>query len=411
MSPATRILYVSPCLPTEQVYGTPLRVLQVANALRAIGQVDLIVLKLGEVGHTSNPAGAEAIRVRRVIKVHKTPPTTWRARLRCHFDTRFLGYHGNAIDPHDRDFVLNALANYDLVWLHQLRLADLFGRWQWPRSVMDLDDVPSTYLETILKRPDVGVEGRLRARVQRAIARRREALLPERFTAITVCSEEDRLYLGSADNVHVIPNGFPQPDRMPVPQPVAPPRLGFIGTLDYAPNVDGMNWFVSECWPRIKQQVPGVRLRLAGKFSDRLFAGVSDIDGLGWVADPASEIASWSAMAIPVRVGAGTRVKIADGFSRKCPIVSTRLGAHGYDVEDGRELLLADSAESFADACVRLLRDRRAAEEMANRAWLKFLDSWTWDALQPRVHAAAEYALRADVGRSPRRGQLQRAHA
>ena len=104
-------------------------------------------------------------------------------------------------------------------------------------------------------------------------------------------------------------------------------------------------------------------------------------------------------MVVPVRVGAGTRVKIADGFSRKCPIVSTRLGAFGYDVESGRELILADSADSFADACVRVLGGREEAEEMAERAWVRFLERWTWDALAPRVHAAVEFALRGGANR------------
>ena len=155
-----------------------------------------------------------------------------------------------------------------------------------------------------------------------------------------------------------------------------------------------VEWFVRECWPQIRRLVPGVRLRLTGKLTDRLFSSsVDGVDGLGWVEDPASEMATWSMMVVPLRVGAGTRVKIADGFSRRCPIVSTRLGAFGYDVENGRELMLADSPESFVDACVRVLREPAEAERMAERGWVKFLEHWTWDALAPRVHAAAEFAL------------------
>ena len=71
----------------------------------------------------------------------------------------------------------------------------------------------------------------------------------------------------------------------------------------------------------------------------RLKPNAPDVDALGYVADAASEMATWSAMIIPVRLGGGTRVKIADAFSRKCPVVSTRLGAYGYDVQTGRELI------------------------------------------------------------------------
>ena len=153
---------MSPCLPTERTYGSPLRVQQVASALSAIGQLDYVALKWGDVTEASNPGHGRAIKVRRVIDIHHNPPTAWRDRLRCNLDTRFLGYHGQTIAPEDKDFVQNELAHYDLVWLHQLRTADLFGRWHWPRSVMDLDDVPSTFLRTVLQQPGVGLERRLR---------------------------------------------------------------------------------------------------------------------------------------------------------------------------------------------------------------------------------------------------------
>jgi polysaccharide biosynthesis protein PslH len=118
------------------------------------------------------------------------------------------------------------------------------------------------------------------------------------------------------------------------------------------------------------------------------------IDGLGWLATPETEISSWSVMVVPIRLGAGTRVKIAQGFGLKCPMVSTSLGAYGYEVANGRELFVADTADEFANACVRLVQEPVLARQMAERAWQQFLDKWTWDAIRPRVWAAAEECLR-----------------
>jgi glycosyltransferase involved in cell wall biosynthesis len=155
-----------------------------------------------------------------------------------------------------------------------------------------------------------------------------------------------------------------------------------------------MKWFVRECWPLVKRQIPDARLRLVGKDTDGpLKPNAPDLDALGYLADAASEMATWSAMIIPIRLGGGTRVKIADAFSRKCPVVSTKLGAYGYDVQSGRELLLADKPNDFAHACVSLIRDRVAASAMADRAYAAFLQNWTWDAIAPKVWAAAEDAL------------------
>ena len=100
-------------------------------------------------------------------------------------------------------------------------------------------------------------------------------------------------------------------------------------------------------------------------------------------------------MVVPLQLGAGTRVKIAEAFSRRCPIVSTSLGAYGYNVEHEREVLVANSAQELADACLRAARQPEEAGRMADRAWSRFLEEWSWDAIQPRVWSAAEACLRA----------------
>jgi glycosyltransferase involved in cell wall biosynthesis len=228
--------------------------------------------------------------------------------------------------------------------------------------------------------------------------KRRESLLAERFSVLSVCSEEDRDYLGEAAKAHVIPNGFARPAEAPKRDPSNPPRIGFIGVMGYPPNLEGIRWFVREVWPLVKMEVPDARLRLVGKWGDEsLKPQGPDIDCLGWVEDPTEEIESWSSMIVPVRKGAGTRIKVAEAFSRKCPLVSTRIGAFGYDVQDCRELCLADTPEDFSAACVRMIREPAESSAMAERAWKRFLNEWTWDAIAPRVWAAAEDCLRGNA--------------
>ena len=104
-------------------------------------------------------------------------------------------------------------------------------------------------------------------------------------------------------------------------------------------------------------------------------------------------------MIVPIRIGAGTRGKIAHAFGRKCPVVSTTLGAYGYEVTDMREIILADSPAAFARACVTTIQEPALAAEIAERAWQRFLQQWTWEAIRPRVWAAAEDCL--TVNRRP----------
>jgi len=124
-----------------------------------------------------------------------------------------------------------------------------------------------------------------------------------------------------------------------------------------------------------------------------------DIDGLGWVDEPAEEIATWSAMIVPIRLGGGTRIKLAEAFSRKVPTVATTLGAFGYEVQNGNQLMIADRADDFSSACISLLQDPKVGEELANRAWNDYLSKWTWNAILPKVKSAVDACLAQSEGR------------
>lgn len=144
----------------------------------------------------------------------------------------------------------------------------------------------------------------------------------------------------------------------------------------------------------IKREFPHAQLRLVGRGSEGHLTKLGpDITGLGWLEDPGDEIASWSAMIVPIKVGAGTRVKVAEGFARRCPIVSTTIGAFGYDVENAREVLLADRADDFASACILLLRNPELGEALAERAHKRLLEQWTWDSFESTVGKAIQECL------------------
>jgi polysaccharide biosynthesis protein PslH len=85
-------------------------------------------------------------------------------------------------------------------------------------------------------------------------------------------------------------------------------------------------------------------------------------------------------------------VKAAEGFARRCPVVATTIGALGYDVENGREVLLADRADDFASACI-LLRTPELEKALSDRAHKRFLEQWTWDSFESTVGTAVQECL------------------
>jgi glycosyltransferase involved in cell wall biosynthesis len=389
-----RILFLSSSWPRGLSFGGQMRALHIGRALKEVGQVTLAVVGSDSPDHQSQLESAEEFSLVPPVVAVSSHRRGLMSKFRRAIDPHFLDVHGCMASSSERQRISQLVAIHDLVWIMNSRTPNLLQRWSWPRSHLDIDDVPSTYLRSRAEAATTLLQ-RWKSRVQQSLLRRRERLYPQRFTTLSVCSDEDRAYLGNLDLIHVIPNGFARPSTTPVSQPISPPRIGFIGLFSYPPNLEGIRWFLDQCWPALREAVPGVRLRLVGKETDGpLRPRDPDVDALGFVSDPAAEIATWSAMAIPIRVGGGTRIKIAEAFSRKCPVVSTRLGAYGYAVEDRRHLRLADSSADFVQACVDLIRDRKAAAAMAEFAWSEYLNRWTWDAIAPRVTAVAEDCLR-----------------
>lgn len=388
-----RILYLTTHNPCGETYGAQLRALHIGRALTHLASVTLVLAREGEI--TSGEIEAARAEFDDVRILHLSgAPSDFLQRVRRHLSLGIGNSFPQTCSWEEKRNFSEWASEQDLIWAHGLRIPSALRLDGKIRTFIDIDDIPSQLLRSQAVNQILRIK-RVKLRIKAREWRYREARLLNAFAGLGVCSEADRIYLGAHPSIHVIPNGFQAPEGIPRRYPASSVRIGFIGTFNYSPNVDGMAWFIRQVWPRIKSQHPSARLRLVGQATDTGKAGRGvDVDGLGYIEDPTSEIASWSIMVVPIFVGGGTRVKISEAFSRKCPVVSTSPGAYGYDVSDGNELLIADKAAAFADACLRLIHRPLEAAQMAERAWGRFLKEWTWDAANPKVWAAVEDCLR-----------------
>jgi hypothetical protein len=136
-------------------------------------------------------------------------------------------------------------------------------------------------------------------------------------------------------------------------------KVLFQGGMDWYPNRDAVEFFVTQIFSRIRRQVPDVRFVVAGRnpphdFRQRL-SRVPGVHFTGTVPDMRSEIASASVCVVPLRMGSGTRLKILEAAAMAKPIVSTHLGAQGLEFSDGQEIELADDPAVFANVVLKLL--------------------------------------------------------
>lgn len=150
------------------------------------------------------------------------------------------------------------------------------------------------------------------------------------------------------------------------------PSLFHIGGLDWIPNQEGIIWFLENCWPTIKSLFTKVKFYIAGRnappdFVDKLYV-YPGVVFCGEVENSADFISSKAVMVVPLLSGSGMRIKIVEGLALGKAIVSTSIGAEGIDVESGKHIAIADSAEQFSHKVIELLKDKQLVVEMGRNA-------------------------------------------
>ena len=226
---------------------------------------------------------------------------------------------------------------------------------------------------------------------ERQICQRADAVL-----AVSSVDQQALERLAPSLRVSVIANGIDAlpDDSTAVQQPTVPPILLFTGKMDYRPNIDAVLWFAEQVLPLILSAVPKVRFQIVGMNPHPRLAGLRqhpaiEITGAVEAIEPYMHAAT--VYVVPLRVGGGTRFKVLDAMVHGKPIVSTSLGVEGIAVQDGVELLLADTPQPFADAVIRLLHDAAQEQTLGNqlgqRARQFVLAEYSWQQIVPRLEA------------------------
>ena len=231
-----------------------------------------------------------------------------------------------------------------------------------------------------------------------------------RFDHVVAVSQEDRETMERAyglKSVSDVPTGVDTEFFRPRGTETREPHnLVFTGSMDWLPNEDAIQFFTKEIMPRIKVRVPDATLTVVGRnpYASLVELGKRDpsIIVTGRVEDVRPYMERAAAYIVPIRIGGGTRLKIYEAMAMEKPIISTTIGAEGLPVVDGRELLLADTAEKFADAVVSVLRDEATARELGERAAIAVRERFSWDKVSKAFAEACGMAIAEAGGAAPR---------
>jgi glycosyltransferase involved in cell wall biosynthesis len=191
------------------------------------------------------------------------------------------------------------------------------------------------------------------------------------------------------DNVIVIPNGIAVPGK-PGGATRTTRRLVYSGAPTYAPNLEAVSFFAGDILPRVREHVPDAWLAVTGATGGVALGDLTRTPGIvftGWLADIQSYVATSRVCVVPLLHGGGTRLKILEAMALGTPVVATRKGAEGLDLTDGEDILIANTAEEFAAATVRLMCDEDFHARIAGRAWETVAARYSWDRIGREMRA------------------------
>lgn len=191
---------------------------------------------------------------------------------------------------------------------------------------------------------------------------------------LLVCSEHDQSVMKKlcpGPSVAVVPNAIDVNQYAPSDRSDGATLL-YTGGMDWFPNRDAVEFFVTTILPELRRMVPQIKFVVAGrrgpeKFHQKL-SKIPNVEFHGPVTDMRAEIAGAAVCVVPLRMGSGTRLKILEAAAMGKPVVSTRIGAEGLNFAEGKEILLADRPVEFACLVADLLSDSKHRSALGQAA-------------------------------------------
>ncbi len=396
-----KILFLTPQLPYPPEKGTALRNWGLIDGLQARHRVSLLSFR--ECHREAELPLPLREACQRVVTVPQ-PERSLRRRLSDMISTRRPDMACRLASPRFAGELADWLAreSFDVVQIEGIELAPyidvLEAADQNPLVVFD-DHNCEYLLQRRVFLTDLSTPARWPGAAyscaQWLRLRKYEAQICRRADAVLAVSEADARALERLIpdlNPRVVPNGIDTHRYRPTEYDAGARTnsLVFTGTMDFRPNVDAVLWFVRRVLPLVQSKVPDVHLHVVGQRPHRRLEPLKanpTVTLTGWVDDVRPYIARADLYVAPLRMGGGTRLKLLEAMAMGKAVIATRLGAEGYPVTDGRELILADAPQDIAAEIVSLLRSPAQRAALGRRARAFVEDRYDWRAIVPLVEA------------------------
>ena len=388
-----KILVVLPRFPYPLEKGDKLRAYYQIKELSKHNEVYLF-----SVSHVKVlPEHIDAVRpyCKDICLVHSPKLVNYKNVLRNYLHTKSLqlGYW-DSIKARKAYKAFEKRVNPDVLYSQMVRTMPLVSRSAKPK-VMDFQDAMSMNCE---RRMDTsrGLWHYI-LHFEFKMLRSTEYNSFKIFDALTIISETDSEAIPHKQNgdIHIIPNGVDFGYFAPM-ECEKSYDIVFCGNMRYEPNVHAAQFLANEVMPLVWKAVPEATLLLSGASPKR---EVRKLEGeritvSGFVDDIRKSYASARIFAAPMQTGSGLQNKLLEAMAMRLPCVTTSIANASLYAEDGRQVLVGDTEQAFADHLVDLLRNPERRDQIANEGYSYVHQNFSWEKSCEKLEAILQGVVR-----------------
>jgi sugar transferase (PEP-CTERM/EpsH1 system associated) len=290
-------------------------------------------------------------------------------------------------------------ARFDVVLAFSSSMAEYALTVPAARHVLDLCDCDSEKWTAYSQYASFATSWLYRLEGRRLAVR--ERVWANVFDATMVVTESEASTLRpfiEPSRLFVVGNGV---DRSPAPfkregwgegqgKDLRPPTVGFVGVMNYFPNVDAVCWFADQCWPAIRAQAPGTEFRVIGRSPTgrvRQLARRAGITVVGEVESVAHELRQCDVSIAPLRIARGVQNKVLEAMAAAKPVVLTGKVAASIRAADGHDCIVADTPDRVIQAVTRLLLDPIERARIGENGRHFVMSNFRWEDQLRRLEA------------------------
>jgi sugar transferase (PEP-CTERM/EpsH1 system associated) len=202
------------------------------------------------------------------------------------------------------------------------------------------------------------------------------------FDRNVIISEQDRDLIVNVNNdtIEIIPNGV-EYDFFQAKPMEKKYDLIFTGNMSYEPNVISVEYLANEILPLVQQRIPNIQLVIAGASpSNRVKAlANNNVTITGWVEDIRDYYNSAKIFVAPMLIGTGLQNKLLEAMAMKLPCVTSQLANNALGANNGKDILIGENTEDYANHIVSLMQNKTAADELAIGGFKYVSQTFSWE--------------------------------